>query len=160
MQISTSHEYAATPDQVAEMLLDRDFLEKVAARAGATSATIHTGGLSAELTLHLNPPAAVAGFIGKELCFTQEMSWDEPGEQPRTGNVEVTVHGMPVTMNAQGRLTATEGGCLASYEGELTVRVPLIGKKLEREAEPFIRAALDAQAEVGKEWLAGRHSTK
>ena len=160
MQISTSHDYAATPDQVAAMLLDRDFLEKVAARAGARSATIHTEGHKAELTLHLNPPSSVAGFIGKELRLTQVMSWDEPGNLPRCGSVEVMVHGMPVTMTAQGRLSATENGTLASYEGELVVQVPLIGKRLEREAEPFIRAALNTQAEVGKEWLAERHSTK
>lgn len=160
MQITTSHEYAASPDEVATMLVDPAFLEQLASRVGAQSATVSAEERRASLTLTLNTPSAVKAVVGSTMTLTQVMEWDEPGELPRRGQVEVTAAGLPISMKASGTLTPGGAGTIASYEGELTVSIPIIGRKLEQTAEPLIREALDRQAEVGRDWLAERHSTK
>ena len=57
-----------------------------------------------------------------------------------------------------GTVTLAPGGrgATLTYGGELTVRVPVLGSSLARQAAPALLEALDVQQRVGDEYLAGR----
>lgn len=157
MHISTSHEFTATPTQVAEMMTDLDFLAGVAERSGAREHTAGRDGDVTTLSLTLDAPSAISGLVGESLRLVQSTTWLPASGEERRNRVEVTVAGLPVTMTADGVLTASGTGTVLTYDGDLNVRIPLIGRKIEQEAAPFLLHALDVQAEVGNAWLTERY---
>ena len=72
----------------------------------------------------------------------------------RTGKLELTIPGQPVSMRGQMRLTSGGPGTIAEMTGDLKVAIPLLGKKLERAAAPAVLAGFNTQQKVGNDWLA------
>lgn len=161
MHLSTRHEYPASPSAVAAMLQNPDFLRRVATRAGAIEAEVSVGDAITELSLVLEAPDMISSFVGSTLRLVQSVTWQPAAaDGSRRHRVEIAVPGLPVTMYADGVLSPDDAGTVASYEGELIVRIPLLGKKIEQQAAPVVLHALDVQSEVGREWLAEGQSTK
>lgn len=136
------------------MWCEPGFWEAVAARAHATSHSVTVTAPVAELVLTVPSPQSVASIIGSTLTLTQvsEIGAPDPaGVRPVT--VSVQVAGMPVNVRAKGDLVADQDDSVLSISGELAVRIPILGKKIEAAAAPFIQAALDGQAEVAAKWL-------
>jgi hypothetical protein len=66
----------------------------------------------------------------------------------------VNVEGMPADVVGTVTLAPGGRGSVLSYTGELTVRVPVLGPGLAKQAAPALLEALDVQQRVGDEWLA------
>lgn len=159
MQIETTHSFAAPVSLVADMMLDKGFWDAVARRADATSHQVKISHTVAELVITVAAPKAMAALVGGSLTLTQRSALGEPNELgERTADVDVAVSGLPVVMSATGRLSATGSGAELHYSGELNVRIPILGRRIETEALPFIEHALDSQAEVARQWLADNQS--
>lgn len=159
MQIETTHTFPAPPSLVADMMLDKGFWEAVAERAEATSHQVLISHGVAELVIAVPAPKAMAALVGGSLTLTQRSALGAPNDLgERSADVDVAVAGLPVVMKAKGRLSATEGGTELHYSGELNVRIPILGRRIETEALPFIEHALDSQAEVARDWLARSQS--
>ncbi|MDN6624154.1 MAG: DUF2505 domain-containing protein [Acidipropionibacterium jensenii] len=47
-------------------------------------------------------------------------------------------------------------GSVITYTGEFTVSIPLVGRKLESTAGPYITRAFDVQQEAGNDYLSAR----
>ena len=58
-----------------------------------------------------------------------------------------------MTFEGTVRLEPTASGSVIDHAGDLSVRIPLLGARIEKEAAPAILEALDAQARVGRTWL-------
>ena len=87
----------------------------------------------------------------------QRMMWSEPdSDGSRSATMEISVAGLPVHVDAVARLSPTAAGSAIDYSGSLTVKVPLIGAMIEKQAVPFILETLDIQQRTGIAWLERR----
>lgn len=155
MQINSQQTYAATPDQVFAMMIDEAYLAACCDRFGAKERTISVNGNSTTVNMLLPAPAQVQKFIGAVLPLNQFITWGEAdADGSRHGTLKMTVDKMPVTVDGTAELRPGGEGTEVTYQAEMTVKIPLIGKKLEQEAAPVAKRALDAQEQVGREYLA------
>ena len=69
------------------------------------------------------------------------------------GTVTVDVVGMPVDVNAQAEMLPKDGATEGRYTGDLKVKIPLVGKKVEAQVEPFIRDAFAGLERRAADWL-------
>ena len=161
MKVSERHDYEATPDTVWAMITDPAWREQVCAATGATSwdvaidADAAGGTVSVTRVLPAEVPDAVRRIVGETVTVTQTETWGAAAaDGTRQGDVELQVKGQPATMKASSILAPSAGGTQLQMDGELKVRIPLIGGRLEKELAKAIRMALQKEQEVGRTWLA------
>ncbi len=156
MHLSYRHTYAASPDEVVALMANPDFITDVAKHSGATSHDVRIEGATTHMEMALEAPSDVAKFVGKTIHVTQRLTFGPPDAQGvRKGTVDFGVAGMPVNVVAAAVLTPTgPKSCTGTYEGDLNVRIPLVGKKVESLVAPSINDAFDGLERRAQEWLA------
>jgi hypothetical protein len=174
VRLTAEIRYAADPMTVFGMLTDHAFQERKLTGTGAVSHQVSVrptpdGGavVSSSRALPTDQvPDAFRALVGERLTITQTETWgpaDASGA--RTGTLEVSVAGTPVRLTAALSLSGSDGGsppsgatspagCLERVDGELKARVPLVGGRIEKAAEPAVRAAIEAEERIGRAWLA------
>ena len=97
-------------------------------------------------------PAAAARFVKSDLriAFTEEWTTNEAGASSRTS---VTVDGAPVSVEATSTLTGTETGCTREVTGNVSVRVPLLGGRIEKEAVAHLGRVVEREQALATQWL-------
>ncbi|KQX65643.1 DUF2505 domain-containing protein [Angustibacter sp. Root456] len=161
MKFRADIRYAADPDRVFEMLLDPAFHEKVCLATGALDHSVDVepadGGATITTTRKLPAdglPDFVRTFVGETLDVMRVDHWGSPGSDgTRRGTIVVEIQGTPVRLTGTVTMHAGGPGTLEEVEGDLKAAVPLLGGKIERAAEPAVRAAVSKEQEVGNEWL-------
>jgi uncharacterized protein DUF2505 len=165
VRVANDIHYPADPAAVFAMLTDKAFQDRKLGQTGALSWDVEIraeGGGAVVSSRRALPtdqvPDAFRALVGAQITITQTETWGPAGaDGARTGTLVVEVSGAPIRMNATLSLTAEgSGGTVERVDGELKARVPLIGGKIERSAEPAVRAAIDAEERIGQAWLAER----
>lgn len=157
MEIRSQQTYAASPEQVYAMMTDEAYLAACCDRFGATERTITVEGNRSSVKMGMPAPQQVRTFVGDTLPLNQEIVWGPPAaDGTREGTLHMTVDRMPVTVKGTALLSPADQGTQVTYDAEMNVKIPLLGKKLEKEAGPVVMRALDAQQGVGEEYLANR----
>jgi uncharacterized protein DUF2505 len=154
MDIKSRVEFAAGVEEVFAMMTDRAYLEEVCRATQARSYEAEVTGTTTRTTRKLPAPDAAAKFTGPEITVVEETAWgpaDASGN--RTGRVNMTIPGQPVSMKGAIELAATGSGTVAELTGDLKVAIPILGKKLEQSAAPAILAGFRTQQKVGDSWL-------
>ena len=64
------------------------------------------------------------------------------------------VPGMPIDVRAKAVISPDGNGARGDYSGQLNVKIPLIGKKVEAQVAPFITQAFDGVERRANHWLA------
>ena len=164
MRVTAEIHYAAEPNVVFAMLTDKAFQDRKLGQTGALSWTVEVrteaGGAVLTSTRALptdQVPDAFRSLIGSQITISQTETWgpaDPSGA--RTGTLLIEVAGAPIKMTATLSLSASGSGTVELVDGELKARVPLVGGRIERAAEPAVRAAIDAEERIGQAWLAER----
>ncbi len=155
MKISSTLDFAADPAAVAAMLTDRGFLEQVCAASDATEHSVEVAGATTTLRRTLVAPASAAKFTGETITVQEVVDWGEAAaDGSRTGRLVLTVPGLPVTLQGTGRVAAGGKGTTVTYEGDLVVDIPFVGRKLEESAAPAVLGGIELQQRVGDAWLA------
>ncbi|GAB3703680.1 DUF2505 domain-containing protein [Mariniluteicoccus flavus] len=155
MDISTTADFAADPQTVYAMLTDEAFLTEVAKASGATEHEVAVSGSTTRSKRVLPNPPEMAKFAGPSLTVIEEVVWGEAGpDGSRTGTLDLKVPGQPVTMPGRVSLAPGGRGTQITVNGDLTVKIPLLGKKLEKAAAPAILEGIGIQQQVGDKWLA------
>lgn len=154
MQLSFQHQYPAPPADVVKLMADEAFIADVAEHAGAVSheATVAPGRTT--LQMEMPTPSDVAGVIGKTVKLSISMAFgtaEADGTVP--GNVEVEVPGMPVQAHAKARIVPVGEASVGHYDGEVKVKIPLVGKKVEAKIEPFVVQAFRGIERRAQVWL-------
>lgn len=155
MKLNYRHEFNGTTDEVAALFRNPDFIGDVARHAGATEHTVEIEGETTHLKLVVPAPESIARFFGKGIKLSQSFAWGAPDEAGnRQGKVSVDVAGVPVTVQLGAVLSPTgEAASTAVYDGELEVKIPLVGKKVEEQVEPMIGRAFAGIERRAKAWL-------
>jgi hypothetical protein len=166
VRVTTDIQYAAAPEAVFAMLTDKAFQDRKLSQTGALSwdVEIRTDGGGAVVTSRRalptdQVPDAFRALVGPQITIAQTETWGPAGpDGSRTGTLVVEVGGAPIKLNATLSLSPSGpgGGSVERVDGELKARVPLLGGKIERSAEPAVRAAIDAEERIGRAWLAER----
>lgn len=154
MDIDSRAEFAAAPDKVFAMLTDKAFQEQVCERSHSRSHEVTIDGNNVKTSRQLPAPDAARPFTGETLNVVEDVTWAEPGaDGSRTAVVTLKVPGQPVSFNGKYQLAAGGAGSTLTFNGQLKVNVPLLGKKLEEAAAPALLAGFTTQEKVGADWL-------
>lgn len=155
MEFTRSHTYQASPAAVHAMLTDESFWTGLVARVQPISHTIAVTGDTVRVDATLPAPAEVSRFVGATLRVTFVLELGPLGpDQSARGPFRVEVHGAPAELSGTGAMFAVPAGTQVDYRGEFTIRIPLLGRKLEQSAAPQVLRILDEQAAAGRDWLA------
>jgi len=154
----------ADPRTAGEMLADPGYVRAKVRASGAEVLHVDVapaeGGAFTVTTRRALPtdqiPPNVRAFVGSRLEVRQVEAW-EPAEPDgtRTGTVAVEIAGAPVRLTGTVALAAADGGSGVTYDGELKANVPLFGSAVEQAAAGAVRSALEAEAGVARDWVAG-----
>jgi hypothetical protein len=157
MEIHATNDFAASAETVFAMLCDRVFLRAVCLATDPVEHEVSVDGLHTSTRRVMPSPSVVRRLAGPTMTIVDDITWDAaPVDGVRRGKTLVTVVGMPADVVGTVTLAAAGRGSVLSYTGELTVRVPVLGPGLARQAAPALLEALDVQQRVGDEWLAAR----
>jgi hypothetical protein len=168
LRLTDEIRYAADPDAVFAMLSDPDFQDSKCRATGALEHSVEVepdddGGVTITTSRSMPTdqlPDFLRGLTGGTLTVVQVETWDPPdGDGGREGTIEVEISGAPVSMHGTLRLAPDGTGdgarTVETIDGELKAKVPLIGGRIEKAAEPAVRAAVRAERRTGTAWLAG-----
>ena len=155
MQLNYKHEFNGSPDQVAALFRNEAFIDDVAEHANAIEHTVTIADDATHLDLTLPAPESISKFFGKGIRIKQSFAWGDPDDAGvRKGNFTVDIAGAPVTVEADAALSPTgPSSSEAVYVGELTVKIPLVGKKVEAQVEPMIARAFAGIERRAQDWL-------
>ncbi len=76
-------------------------------------------------------------------------------ELPAEATLTVRTPGKPATVHGRLTLAGTSEGTVEAFEGEVKVRVPLIGGRLEAVMADLFRTGMDKEHGAGVRWLKG-----
>ena len=156
MQFTQSVSYPGTVDEVVAMYLTPAYLERRFGQfvvEGSQAVSVEGDRVSFAGTVRPELiPAAAARFVKSDLriAFTEEWTTNEAGASSRTS---VTVDGAPVSVEATSTLTGTETGCTREVTGNVSVRVPLLGGRIEKEAVAHLGRVVEREQALATQWL-------
>lgn len=155
MDLNYTHTYAAEPERVVGLLRLKEFIEDVALHAGATEHSVDITDDASTLTMSLPVPSSIAKFVGPSMRLKQVFKFERPRPDGSIhGTVDVDVPGMPVDVNANAAMVPQgDGSTQGRYTGDLRVKIPLVGKKVEAQVEPYIREAFAGLERRAAHWL-------
>ncbi len=151
MKLTQDLTFAAPPEQVAAMMRDPEFAKHVAIEVGATGFQTEPVPDGIKTTLVVPAPDKISGFIGPDVTVTDTAVF--PG---LTGTIALSLLGFPVTMDGPVTLNPSPdgNGCVATYEAEIRIAIPLIGSLVEKYAMKYTAKVVAICERVGNEWLA------
>jgi hypothetical protein len=145
--------YDATAEAVAAMLDDTGFREEVLERQRVVrgSAVIDGDVVTIEQVRSADDiPSFAKKFVGDEILIVQTENWTSP----TSADVRLTIPGKPGEAVGTMELAESGGTTTETIDLDLTVKIPLVGGKIEQLIAGIFSAALDVEQKVGREWLA------
>jgi hypothetical protein len=138
--VATQHtltfQYDQPPEKVLALILDPDFLAERSRAMGEIDVQV-TARRDGDRVVVVNQrsvkrdlPSFAAKLFSPVNQVTQTEQWTTTGDTKR-GSYKLEVKGAPVTMNAQLELRPQGSGTEYRVTYDITVKVPLIGGKLE-----------------------------
>ncbi len=145
--------YDAPVEAVSAMLDDPAFREAVLERQRVLRGSVDIDDDVARIELvhsgaHI--PSFARSLVGDEITIVQTETWTSPTDAA----IDFAIPGKPA--GAVGTLSLVESGgtTTETVTLDVTVRIPLLGGKIETMVADLVGHALDTEHEVGVEWLA------
>ncbi|MFL6090077.1 MAG: DUF2505 domain-containing protein [Aeromicrobium sp.] len=147
MKLKEVFAYPAGPAAVFDLIRDPAFRKKAAESTGGrdVAVTVEPDGDDVTITVVRSQEAAripdfIKSFVGETIRVKQVERWGAPdAEGNRKAAVKLSVQGQPAGMDGQATLTKDGRGSSFTMQGEVKVRVPFVGKKVE----PFIAKVIE-----------------
>ncbi len=151
-KLSKKLTYDASADAVAAMLDDPAFREAVLERQRVKRGSVAIDGDVARIEQVRSAddiPSFAKKFVGDEIVIVQTETWTSA----HGADVELAIPGKPG--EAVGTLALVESGgtTTETVELDVSVKIPLVGGKIETMIADMIGHALDVEHQVGVEWL-------
>ncbi|WP_374456205.1 DUF2505 domain-containing protein [Nocardioides sp.] len=144
--------YDAPAEAVAAMLDDQAFREEVLRRQKVVRGSAKVDGDHVRIEQVRSAkdlPSFAAKLVGDEIVIVQEETWTSP-----TGcDVHLSIPGKPGEAVGTMQLVESGGTTTEQVDLVLTVRIPLVGGKIEGLISGLFKEALDIEHRVGVEWL-------
>jgi Protein of unknown function (DUF2505) len=163
MELQETQDYDADPDTVFTMLCDRAWREDVceATHAIDYSVSVEESGDTVVVTttrvLPANVPEPIKSMVGDNIEIVQTESWSTTpdADEVRHAEVDVRISRQPASMTGTMTLAPRGAGTRQTVTGDVRVKIPLLGRRIEPEIAKAIRAALDKEGECARAYLAG-----
>lgn len=158
MTTTLQHEfvYDARLGDVAAMLSDPAFRERVADAQGALRRSVSVGGTPREVHIRLlQSTAAVPAFAKRVVSGEVSVHYREVWSSDSVAVVETSLPGGIATIRGNTTLSEAGGKTTQSIRLQISVKVPLVSARLEKLIEDMMRNAYDVEHRVGVEYLAG-----
>ena len=162
--MTTREELAGTVEEVYALFTDAAFQEAkcLATTDDANHFSVDvSGGPTGERVRterHLRTqglPDVAKSFVGEHLTIIEVQDWSGPaGDGSRQSAVDMHVKGAPLTLKGTLRLEPAASGTVKVLDAELTAHVPFIGGRIEKAAAEPIKAAIEIETGLLREWLA------
>lgn len=163
MRYSNAMTYDAPPAAVYAMLVDEAF-QTQRARAGDPqfAEAVVTPGLGDGAEVHLRRvmevdlPGFISKLSGRHVTLRERVVWPDGGGTTggRAGSLTAAMEGQPGGVEGTLRITPVEAGTTVSLDAEISVRVPLVGGKIERYVAGLLDKLMRTEHELGTAWLA------
>ncbi|MBA2321321.1 MAG: DUF2505 domain-containing protein [Deltaproteobacteria bacterium] len=159
MKIAVRHRFDCTVDQFWEMYWDPTFEAQMQKEAGISREILdekregHIVTRRVRITPDRELPGAVAALLGsKKLIYEQENRWDE---EKRVLHWKVIPNVLPGKLQAGGTVTVRPAGtgCEQVVEGNIDVKVMLIGGRIEQGVVDEVTKSYDRTAASCRRWL-------
>lgn len=156
MEFTQSVSYPGTVEEVVAMYLTPDYQQR---RFGSFvvegSESVAVEGERITFSSTARPellPAAASRFVkgALHISFTEEWTRDEAGARSRT---RVTVDGAPVSVEATSTLAPADAGSVRVVTGNVSVRIPLLGGRIEKEAVAHLGRVVAREQALAANWL-------
>lgn len=165
MKVSSTHTYAAPPDEVLTMMTDPDVLIAKYEALGhrdirITEHRVDAGAVT--VVSRRRVPMEVPGFAKRFLSplngVEQRDEWEAPAaDHSRTGTWQVDASGVPVDVGGTLRITAgPKRTTVVEITGEVTSSVPIVGGKLAGFVAGDVQRTLTAEEAFNDSYLADR----
>lgn len=145
--------YDASLEQVRAMLHDPAFREAVLERQKVVRGSVtvegdvvHVDQVQASAGL----PSFVTKIVGNEIHIVRVERWRDDHAE-----IEFSTPGRPGEITGRSRLAVVGGQTVHTVTMDISVRVPLIGGKVEGVVATMLAKAYDKEHAVGQEWLVG-----
>src|SRR5689334_14437797 len=157
-KFSHTMSYDAAPADVLAMLADPAFREKVCQAMHSTRQDVSIKGSGSGMKVVVDQtqpakgiPSFAKKFVGDEIQIVQREAWtSEDG-----ADLTVEIPGKPGEIKGSIGLAAKGSGTAETVEGDIKVRIPMLGGKLEGLIRDLLVSALKTEERVGRKWLAG-----
>ena len=151
--------YNAPPDEVFAMLADPAFREAVTTAQDVVSAGVSLTREGDGFSLAVDQvqrteglPSFAKKFVGDEIRIVQRETWRDTTK----ADLDIEIPGKPGTMQGAITLAGDTVHTVETVTGDIRVKLPLVGGRIEEMVGDIFRAALRAEQRVGVAWLAGR----
>jgi hypothetical protein len=98
-------------------------------------------------------PSIVRTLRSGDLAVDRQENWTRAGEG-YAGTAKATVSGVPGEINVRTELSAEGGKTVLRANGEVKIRIPLVGGKIEGFVADEITKLLKREVELSAQWLA------
>ncbi|WP_084077150.1 DUF2505 domain-containing protein [Demequina sp. NBRC 110057] len=164
MQITHTHHFDASVEDVMSMLADQEFAHARGATGDAEDGDVSvTGTADGAFSVAIRRtipsttiPQEFRSFVGSSLTVKYTEAWQEPAGDHRHATFAVEIMGAPG--HASGRLSVTpEGdGSVFAVDGTVNVKVPLFGAMIAQAVSKAVLRGLEAELAEADAWLAAR----
>jgi hypothetical protein len=136
MKLTNTHIYKQNIDAIYEICMNENFVKSKMRALGARNieVTIHK---KAEITtveitreIPVEVPNTLKSLIKPWVKMTQTEVWKGVAGGPYYCNINIKLHGAPLTIQSQMKLAHTEGGTAAVSITDVNCTIPFIGKAL------------------------------
>lgn len=100
-------------------------------------------------------PSAVRAMHSGDLMVNREQTWSVVSEAAATGESLASVAGVPGEIKATSELKHSDGKTVLRVSGEVKVRIPFIGGKIERTIAENVKRLLEKETVFQRDRLAG-----
>ncbi|MFC0674501.1 DUF2505 domain-containing protein [Brachybacterium hainanense] len=153
---------------VAAMYADPRYAQVRGEVLGAQSASSRVEGdvagaftVSTELSMPTDRvPDIARPFVGSSITVREVQSWSAPqADGARTGTTDLVVVGTPASMTAAVTMTPAQTGTTEIViDGDLVAKIPVLGKRLEKAALPYVSRVLKAEQKAARTYREGAGS--
>jgi hypothetical protein len=163
-QFDYRHTWSFPADEVYTTMVDPDFLRARLDQIGGPGAALLEHSLDADgaryrLRHGLDPkalPSLVRTVLPGDIVIEREESWRRDGPGSYTGDTRVTIPGTPGSATGVMRLRDTGEGSELHNRIEMTVKVPIIGGKIEEMVTGRVKDLLESESAFTQDWLVRR----
>jgi hypothetical protein len=160
MELEEIQDYEADPDAVFAMLCDQAWREEVCRATHAIDYSVAVDesddGISVRTArvLPANVPEPIKSMVGEHIEITQIETWATVSDgNTRHAKLDVRIVRQPASMTGTMTLEPHGAGTRQTVVGNIRVKIPLLGRRLEPELAKAIRAALDKEGECARTYL-------
>jgi hypothetical protein len=160
MKFTITLAYSRDTETLFKVLTDKSFLIKKFESTGAKNITIPECGekndtfvITRKLDIPANPPGFAKKFIKAMNTVTATDTWHSFDKKKKTGEFEISIKGLPVSISGNLTLNPTKQGCDYIIEFDAKVHIPLIGNKIAGLIENDTRANLEMDYQFTKAYL-------